>query len=200
MRAEQVLRAHYPDLKPVAPEVHATAAAMAAHALEIAAPAAWLRQVGLRRIEGARVELDGGATLTSATLASSLRAAVAAQLFVVTLGPRLDERVSELFAAMDGLEGLFLDTAGWVLVQSALGAVRRRLAARARAGNWRLTRRAGPGYLDWPLAEQPIVVGALAAGQTLPGIEVLESGAVLPEKTLTGLYGLVPTRSESHAE
>lgn len=192
VRVEQILRMHYPDIKPVAPEVRATATAMAAHALELAEPLAWLRPVPVRRIDDARVELDAGLTIASATLSSALRDAVAAQLFVVTLGSRLDKRVSELFQAMDGLEGLFLDTAGWVLAQSALGAVRRRLAARARADRYRLTRRAGPGYLDWPVTDQAIVVGALAAGEALPGIEVLESGAILPEKTLTGLYGLIP--------
>ena len=192
VRPEQILRAHYPDLAPVAPEVRATAAAMAAHALEIATPVAWLRRVAIRRTDGARIELDGGATMTSAALADALRDAVAAQLFLVTLGPRLDERVAELFNAMDGLEGLFLDTAGWVVVQSALSAVRRRLGVQARAAGCRLSGRVGPGYLDWQLAEQPVLVRALAAGGALHGIEVLESGAILPEKTLTGLYGLIP--------
>jgi hypothetical protein len=195
VRPEQILRAHYPDIAPVAQEVRATAAAMAAHALEVATPVAWLRQVAVRRIDDGRVELDGGAIATSATLAESLRGSSAAHLFVVTLGSRLDARVSELFEAMDGLEGLFLDTAGWVVVQSALAAVRRRLGARARADGHRVTRRAGPGYLDWPLAEQATVVSTLAQGAALPGIEVLDSGAILPEKTITGLYGLVPLAS-----
>ena len=153
---------------------------MAAHALEIATPVAWLRQVPIDTL-----------AFTSATLKNSLRGCFAAQLFVVTLGPRIDERVSQLFEAMDGLEGLFLDTAGWLALQSALGALRRLLGARARAEGGRLTRRAGPGYLDWPIEEQPALVGALAAGAALPGIEVLESGAILPEKTITGLFGLV---------
>ena len=192
VRVEQILRAHYPDLAPVAAEVRATAAEMAAHALEIAAPIAWLRQVEVRVIDGARVELEGGAVVTSATLCTSLQDAVGAQLFVVTLGSRIDERVSQLFEAMDGLEGLFLDTAGWVIVQSALGAVRRRLAARARAAGLRVTHRAGPGYRDWAISEQPAIVDALTGGRTLPGIEVLDSGAILPEKTMTGLYGLIP--------
>lgn len=198
VRPEQILRAHYPDIAPVAPEVRAIAAAMAAHALEVAAPVAWLRQVPIRAIDGARVELDGGATLTSATLANAMREGFAVQIFLVTLGPRVDERVSQLFEAMDGLEGLFVDTAGWVVVQSALGAVRRRLAARAREGGYRLTRRMGPGYLDdWPVEQQSILVDALAAGEPLPGIEVLDSGAILPEKTLSGLYGLIPLQPEN---
>ena len=191
VRVDQILRAHYPDIAPVAPEVRATAAEMATHALKIAVPIAWLRQVAVLGLDGARVEL-AGATVTSAALSASLQGAVAAQLFVVTLGPRLDERVSQLFEAMDGLEGLFLDTAGWVIVQSALSAVRRRVAVKARAAGFRVTRRAGPGYLDWPISEQPALVAALSAGATLPGIEVLESGAILPEKTMTGLYGLIP--------
>jgi len=196
VRPEQILRAHYPDLAPVAPEVRATAAAMAAHALEIARPAGWVRQVAVRDIDGARVALDGGATLTSATLATLLQGSPAVQLFVVTLGPQVDERVHQLFEAMDGLEGLFLDTAGWVVVQSALSAVRRRCAAKARSEGYRLTRRIGPGYLDWPLEEQSIVFRALAAGETLPPLEVLDSGAILPEKTLTGLFGLIPLAKE----
>jgi hypothetical protein len=49
----------------------------------------------------------------------------------------------------------------------------------------------GPGYLDCPLEEQSALVGTLAGGEPLPGIEVLESGAILPEKTFTGLYGLI---------
>jgi hypothetical protein len=148
---------------------------MAAHALEIAAPVAWLRQM----------------PADSLPFKSSLGNCVAAYLFLVTIGPRLDQRVTELFEAMDGLEGLFLDTAGWLALQSGLGALRRRLGAAARAGGYRLTRRAGPGYLDWPIEEQPALVNALAAGQALPGIEVLESGAILPEKTLSGLYGVM---------
>src|SRR5262245_54927919 len=196
VRPEQVLRAHYPDLAPVAAEVRATAAAMAAHALEMARPVGWLRQVAVRAVDAARVELDGGAMLNSATLANLLRESSAVQLFVVTLGPQIDARVHQLFEAMDGLEGLFLDTAGWVVVQSALSSIRKRCAAKARSEGYRLTRRIGPGYLDWPLEEQAIVFRTLAAGDALPPIEVLESGAILPEKTLTGLFGLIPQAKE----
>ena len=196
VRAEQILRAHYPDLAPVAGEVRKVAAAMAAHALEVARPTGWLRQVAIRAIHRERVELAGGARLHSATLSSLLKESPAVQLFVVTLGPQLDERVHELFEAMDGLEGLFLDTAGWVVVQSALSAVRRHCAGRARNEGYRLTRRIGPGYLDWPLDEQAIVCRTLAGRDALPPIEILESGAILPEKTLTGLFGLVPQAKE----
>ena len=61
----------------------------------------------------------------------------------------------------------------------------------ARAEGFGLTRRMGPGYLDWPLEEQGVLVGTLSEAP-LPGIEVIESGAILPEKTITGLYGLIP--------
>ena len=139
-----------------------------ARALEIGRPAGWVRQVPIRAVDDSRVELEDGASLNSATLANLVQGSPAVQLFVVTLGPRLDERVHELFEAMDGLEGLFLDTAGWVVVQSALSSVRKRCAAKARSAGYRLTRRIGPGYLDWPLEEQSIVFRALAADKPLP--------------------------------
>jgi hypothetical protein len=179
VRPERILRAHYPAHATVAPEVRATAEAMAAHALEIAAPLAWQREVPMDAL-----------AVTSATAATALRGCFGAHLFLVTLGPRIDERVHELFEAMDGLEGLFLDTAGWLALQSALGSLRRQLGARARAQGRRLARRAGPGYFDWRIEDQPALVAALAGGAALPGIEVLESGAILPEKTMTGLFGL----------
>lgn len=182
VRPEQILRMHYPDLSvPVAQEIRETAAAMATHALEIATPVAWTRRVSVAALEGA----------IGATFAKALGEAGAAHVFVVTLGPRLDERVTELFDAMDGLEGLFLDTAGWIAVQSALRSVRSKLGPKARAEGARLTRRMGPGYLDWPLAQQSALLAALSGGEPLPGIEVLESGAILPEKTITGMYGLI---------
>jgi hypothetical protein len=193
VRPEQILRMHYPDLSvPAAQEVRDTAAAMAAHALEIATPVAWVRQVPLRVLDDSRVEFAGGAVAASTTLAKALDGSGGAHLFLVTLGPRLDERVSELFDAMDGLEGLFLDTAGWVVAQSALSSVRSRLGPIARAEGFRLTRRMGPGYLDWPLEGQGALVRTLSGGEALPGIEVIESGAILPEKTITGLYGRIP--------
>jgi hypothetical protein len=154
---------------------------MAAHALEIAEPVAWVRQVSAGELEGP----------FRATFTRTLGGQGAAFVFAVTLGTRLDERVHELFEAMDGLEGLFLDTAGWVVVQSALSSVRSRLGPKARAEGFRLTRRMGPGYLDWALEEQAGLVAALGGGEPLPGIEVLESGAILPEKTITGIYGLI---------
>jgi len=179
VRPERILRMHYPDLSaPIAQEVRDTAAAMAAHALEIAKPVAWTRRVLAHEA-------------SSETLAKVLQESGAGYLFVVTLGARLDERVHELFEAMDGLEGLFLDSAGWVVLQSALSSLRSRLGPKARAEGLRLTRRMGPGYLDWPLEDQRAVVATLAGGDALPGIEVLESGAILPEKTLTGLFGLI---------
>jgi hypothetical protein len=181
VRPEQVLRMHYPDLSvPIAREVRDTAAAMAAHALEIARPVAWTRRVSAGSLEGP----------FRATFEKALGEHTAAHLFVVTIGSRLDERVTELFNAMDGLEGLFLDTAGWVVVQSALSSLRSRLGPAARAEGARLTRRMGPGYLDWPLEHQSALVAALGGGELLAGIEVLESGAILPEKTITGIYGL----------
>ena len=179
VRPERILRAHYPAHAPVAPEVRATAEAMAAHALEIAAPVAWLRQVPIDEI-----------AVTNATLPGALHGCFAVEVFLVTIGPRLDQRVAELFEAMDGLEGLFLDTAGWLALQSALGRIRIRLGAKARAEGYRLTRRAGPGYGDWSIEEQPALVNVLCKGASLPGIEVLDSGAILPEKTMTGMFGI----------
>ena len=68
---------------------------MASHALEIARPVGWTRQVSLRVLDEARVEFEGGAIANSAALASALGQSRGAHLFAVTIGPRLDERVTD---------------------------------------------------------------------------------------------------------
>ncbi len=52
------------------------------------------------------------------------------------------------------------------------------------------TRRLGPGYVDWPLEEQAALV-ALLDGAPLP-VRLLDSCAMIPKKSRSGLYGLRP--------
>jgi hypothetical protein len=94
---------------------------MAAHALEIARPVGWLRQVA-SAASTARASSSTAARTAPARRSRARCRKPGGAIFVVTLGPQVDERVLQLFEAMDGLEGLFLDTAGWVVVQSALSA------------------------------------------------------------------------------
>jgi hypothetical protein len=89
------------------------------------------------------------------------------------------------------LEGLLLDTAGWVAVDALARILRGRLASDARVRGWRLTHRMAPGYADWGLEEQRTVFSAF--GEDALPIQLTEACVMLPRKSISGIYGLIPS-------
>ena len=80
--------------------------------------------------------------------------------------------------------------AGWLAVEQATRALAWHVSDQIRDQRLGLTRRLGPGYVDWPLDEQAGLF-ALLADVALP-VRLLESRAMLPKKSRSGLYGLRP--------
>ena len=91
---------------------------------------------------------------------------------------------------------LLLDTAGWLAIESVTRQFSERLKADCETVGLRLTRRMGPGYTyrvgremaPWGLEEQAGLFRVL--GEEVSPVTVLESGAMLPKMSRSGLYGL----------
>ncbi len=111
-------------------------------------------------------------------------------VFVLTLGPALDAESERLTAEDEIVEALFLEMAGWLAVEQATKALALHLSDLLRDQRLGLTRRLGPGYADWPLDEQAGLFALLEAAP-LP-VRLLESCAMIPKKSRSGLYGLCP--------
>ena len=109
---------------------------------------------------------------------------------MLTLGEAIDTKVMALLESGEIVEALFLETAGWLGVEQATRALAGHLQQRANAGGLRLTRRLGPGHKEWDLEEQRILFG-LFSDTDLP-VRLLDSCAMLPKKSRSGLYGLRP--------
>ena len=147
------------------------------------------------RVPVGRVEPDGVILseimrFHSRALARLLRGATEVILFLLTLGPGLETRARELMDEEQFLEALLLDTAGWVAVDALAKALRGRLLAQARVQGLRLTHRMAPGYADWKLEEQRLLFSAFER-DALP-IQLTEACVMLPQKSISGLYGLIP--------
>ncbi len=178
-----------PDAVP-APLRHA-AHAVAALAGSLVEPQGRLLRASVRGVEpeGA-VFLADGTCFQSRALARLLRGATEVILFLLTLGPSLETRAQELMGEEQFLEALLLDTAGWVAMDALAKALRGRLSAEARAEGMRLTHRMAPGYADWKLEEQRILFSVFDE-ETLP-VRLTEACVMLPCKSISGLYGLIP--------
>jgi hypothetical protein len=131
-----------------------------------------------------------GPTFSGRCFGAHLTQASDAVCFVLTLGPAVDERIGEMASGDELLEALFLETAGWLAVEDAVRKFRGHLNARLRPKRLRLTPRLGPGYVDWPLTEQPKLFSVFE-GAPLP-VALSEYCVMTPKKSISGLFGLIP--------
>jgi|GEM_PF-3600947 len=116
--------------------------------------------------------------------------------YVVTLGDAWDAALARYCEQDEAAAGWFLDqvAAGWI--DEAARCLERMLEAQVAPMSLARTRRVRPGYrghpsLDW----QARICDATGAGSI--GVCALESGVLVPAKTVTGLLGWVPNSAST---
>jgi hypothetical protein len=188
---EPILRMQgYRNMERVRADVRRIAETAAASAEGLLAPVAYYRRVSIVSCTEASLTLDPGLMFKSQEFGKVLSGCSEVVIFVLTLGEGVDDETLRLIEAEEIVEALFVETAGWYAIEKATRAFAEHLWSVARADGYRLTRRLGPGYFDWHLAEQRDFF-ALFDGIDLP-VRLLESCAMLPKKSRSGLYGLEP--------
>ncbi len=174
----------------VAGAIWEAAEQMAARAGQLVQARGLTRTVRVTTAGPAGARLGEGPVFSGRAVGRLLQGCPLAVAFLLTLGPRLEAEVAALTARRDLLEAFLLDTAGWAAIETAARGLRRDLAARARGAGLVLSARLAPGYLDWPLEEQPALVGLFGGGAGL--VRLSEQGVLAPFKSLSGLFGLAP--------
>ncbi|MFO7820290.1 MAG: hypothetical protein R6V17_08665 [Halanaerobacter sp.] len=110
-------------------------------------------------------------------------------ILAVTLGPKLEEQVDDLFTADEFTKATILDAVGSIAVEEAANELQKKIATEAKElGLPSLTMRYSPGYGDLGLEIQEDLL-SLLQGQKL-GIETNESFLLIPQKSITALIGL----------
>jgi hypothetical protein len=191
-----VLRlARYRRREAVEPAVREIAEAMVSRAAAIIEPQAVVATRRVAAAGGVGARLEAGPAFSGQAVGRLLDGCPLAAAFALTLGPRLEAEVAALTATRQLLEAFLLDTAGWAAIELAVRALRQDLRGRARLRGLRVTHRLAPGYGDWPLAEQRELLGVLEDGGGL--LRLSPHGVLLPFKSVTGLFGLMPARAAS---
>jgi len=186
----------YKDMAAVRDDVRRIATWAAARVSELAAPVAIFRQLPISRLGEDELELAGSRAFRSRQFGPGFAGCREAVAFILTLGPAVDEETLRLVGQDDVVEAVFIEYAGWIAIERATHALAAHLQRALKGRNLRLSRRLAPGYYDWSLEEQRDFV-ALFPAEALP-IEILESCAILPKKSRTGLYGLQPASVSAH--
>ncbi|MCH6588112.1 MAG: hypothetical protein IH805_07345 [Proteobacteria bacterium] len=184
----------YRDMARIRPRVRAIATKMAALAGTLVAPETYYRRVRIGSCTPAALALETGTetgvTFHSAEFAKVLGRCREVVVFVLTLGAGFDAQAERFTANEEIVEALFMEMAGWIAVERVTKNFAGHLASLVRDENLAPTRRLGPGYVDWPLEEQAALF-TLLDGAPLP-VRLLDSCAMIPKKSRSGLYGLRP--------
>lgn len=170
--------------------VTAAAHRMIRCAQTLSEPMVRYRTVSMSRLQGGGLLLNGSVVYPGADAERALSASVAAVIVVLTLGARLDEEAARLRSRGDMLEALFLETAGWLGIESVTRSYRRWFRSRVAGDGYTLTRRVAPGYGTWPLAGQRTLFAAF--GDAGFPVRLMDSCAMIPKMSRSGIFGLNP--------
>lgn len=196
---ERILRIQgYSDLTRVRPVIRRAAEQMAALATRLSEPAVAYRHVAVRAIDDSLLEVEGGVRMHCKAFGRQLHGCTEVVPFVLTVGAAIPRHVIDLVESGDLLEGLLLETAGWLAIEDATRQFKMRLRAGTLERGMRMTSRMGPGYSykvggrmhEWPLEEHPALFALFGQAQ-LP-VTLLASCAMSPKMSRSGLYGIAP--------
>ena len=196
----KMLRIHgYKDMDKVRPVIRKTAEVISKRAAGVMTSIVYFRRVPIADCDSDGLKLANGLAFENHAFAHYLSGAAEVVVVVITVGKGLDD---EVIGCMDGdefepLEALFLETAGWLGIEWATKSFVNQLSELVGPEGLRPTQRMGPGYsykVDgdsemWSLEDQRQLFEVFD-GVDLP-VRLLESCAMLPKMSRSGLYGLV---------
>ncbi|MGD9920149.1 MAG: hypothetical protein AB7V13_01720 [Pseudorhodoplanes sp.] len=197
IRHEQMLKIMgYPSGAPIRTAVRRMAERTAELAAAAMMPVVHHCRVAIERCDAEGLALANGIAFHGPVFAKHLTGCSEAMAFVMTLGSRFDTTQRNLSESDNLLDAVFLETAGWVAIEEATRLFTQQARQAALRQGLELSRRLAPGYVfrvgdrkvDWPLEDQKPFF-KLFEGIDLP-VELLESCAMMPKMSRTGLFGL----------
>ncbi len=195
----------YRDMNRVRPAIWRAAERAAEAAPGLAAPQARFTRQPIVECAGGRLELANGCVLSCPIFDRLLGHCVEVVVFVLTLGPALEDEVRARYARDELLDAYLLDSAGWLLVERASRALRADLSRVLAGEGVALTGRLGPGYdyrdgsdrARWDLEQQHALFGCFG-GVDLP-VTLMDSSAMTPRMSRSGLFGASRSPGGSHS-
>jgi hypothetical protein len=188
---DQVLRAEGADAVRVRadrPRLLALAERALAEGMERLVPRVTWCRVAIASVGRESVVLENGVEMTGRLPARHLACARQAAVVVVTIGGKLEARVSRLLRS-DLPRALALDGFGSAAVASLAAAACRHIGLVAGGLGMRVTAPVSPGMTGWPAGTGQREVFGLLAGIS-PGVRLTTSDVMVPHKSLSMILGL----------
>ncbi len=161
-------------------------------------PTVTYRVVDIHSVDETGAVLGDGVHLQSTIFQQYLAQATEAVVFVLTVGKPIDDQTIEWMNEEKLVEALFIESAAWLGVEDATKQFVLMVRSWAMQQSMRISRRLGPGYsypidgqqVMWDLMDQKPLFN-LIDHSDMP-VTLLESAAMLPKMSRSGLFGLIP--------
>ncbi len=166
--------------------------------IENTVPTVTYRIVDVHSVDREGAVLGAAVKLQSEIFQQYLAEAKEVVVFVLTVGKQIDDQTIKWMDEEKLVEALFLESAAWLGVEDATKQFVLKIRNWAMQQSMRISRRLGPGYsypidgqqVMWDLLDQRPLFDLLDAAD-MP-VTLLESSAMLPKMSRSGLFGLIP--------
>jgi hypothetical protein len=142
------------------------------------------------------VQLDEMVEFTSAKLAKTLKNAEKIVCFVGTIGTGVENEINRLLGKQKLADAYILDAMASVAVENMIDRFQNLMETRFSAEDRTVTQRFSPGYCDWPLTQQKKLFNIFDTKEI--DVELLDSCLMKPRKSISGVFGITPEKSESY--
>jgi cobalamin-dependent methionine synthase I len=109
---------------------------------------------------------------------------------VATIGPGVEERVSQLFGKGDSVEAVVLDAVGSAAIMSVFSSVLNRIYEETEARDWVTGTCLRPGQSYWDITGQESIFQVVNGNQI--GVELLDSSFMRPQKSQSAVVPIGP--------
>ena len=157
-------------------------------------PWIYARQVDTFEIAGDSIRIDG-TTFTSKRLKDTLQQAEAHSVILVAVGagPEAEEESRRRWVDEKPDEYFFLEIFASAVVEHLITSAGARLCDWAENHDMAVLPHYSPGYPEWDIAEQPLLLELMQRTRKQPfpaNVEVFDTGMLRPKKTLLAVFGL----------
>ena len=133
-------------------------------------------------LAGTNVELIGK------DIARHLKDSTQCIVLATTLGWEIEQKIN-YYKRFDLTKSVVLDVCASVAIESYTDEIEIEIRALALEQNYGITYRYSPGYGDFPITSQRMIVRSLEADKRI-GLTVTEDSILLPRKSITAIIGL----------
>jgi len=152
------------------------------------APQLTFEEYAVKEFQHQKITLRDGAYLSGPAIGELLAPADRVVIMAYTIGPKLDQKVSTAMQnepayalALDGLGTHAVDHLGWLAYQY--------FEENAHSQGMQLTMPLSPGMLGWPFEKGQTQL-MIMLDSTEAGIQVTESGQMIPRKSVSAVLGM----------